>query len=112
MRAVDTLLVIVVLALVGYLVYLLVRWYLRGQQGAGPPGPRTSPWDAHYHVEADQTVWSIHREVIDAAGRTGARKYRRSRGSTAQSADFDDQFRAGERRAHDRAFLLNSALSP
>ena len=110
-RAVDTLLVVVVLALAGYLVYLLVRWYLRGQQSAGPPGPRTSPWDAHYHVEADQTVWSIRREVIDAAGHRREEIQEVAR-IAAQAADFDDQFRAGERRAHDRAFLLNSSLSP
>jgi hypothetical protein len=110
-RAVDTLLVVVVLALAGYLVYLLVRWYLRGQQNAVPPGPRTSPWDASYHVEADQTVWSIRREVIDAAGNRRAELQEIAR-IDAQAADFDDQFRAGERRAHDRAFLLNSSLSP
>ena len=111
MRAVDTILVLVVLALVGYLVYLLVRWYLRSQQSAGPPGPRTSPWDARYHVEADRTVWSIHRAVIDAAGNRHEEVQEIAR-IDAQAADFDDQFRAGERRAHDRAFLLNSSLSP
>jgi hypothetical protein len=110
-RAVDTLLVIVVLALVGYLVYLLVRWYLRGQQSAVTPGPRTSPWDARYHVEADQTVWSIHREVVDVAGSRREEVQEIAR-IDARSADFDDQFRAGERSAHDRAFLLNSSLSP
>ena len=111
MRAVDTILVLVVLALVGYLVYLLVRWYLRGQQSASRPGPRTSPWDARYRVEADQTIWSIHREVIDATGDRHQEVQEIAR-IDAQSADFDDQFRAGERRAHDRAFLLNSSLSP
>ena len=111
MRAVDTILVLVVLALVGYLVYLLVRWYLRGQQSAGAPGPRTSPWDARYRIETDQTVWSIHREVIDATGNRHQEVQEIAR-IDAQSADFDDQFRAGERRAHDRAFLLNSSLSP
>ena len=111
MRAIETILVIVVLALVGYLVYLLVRWYLRGQQSAGPSGPRTSPWDARYHVEADLTIWAIHREVSDAAGNRHEEVQEIAR-IDARSADFDDQFRAGERRAHDRAFLLNSALSP
>lgn len=111
MRAVDTILVLVVLALVGYLVYLLVRRYLRGQQSAGAAGPRTSPWDARYHVETDQTVWMIHREVIDATGNRHHEVQEIAR-IDAKSADFDDQFRAGERRAHDRAFLLNSSLSP
>lgn len=111
MRAVDTLLVVVVLALVGYLVYLLVRWYVRGQPSAGQPGPRTSPWNARYHVEDDQTVWSIRREVIDAAGIRRAEVQEIAR-IDGRSSDFDDQFRAGEHRAHDRAFLLNSSLAP
>jgi hypothetical protein len=104
-------LVVAVLALVGYLVYLLVRWYLRGQQTEGPPGPRTSPRDARYRVEADQTVWSIRREVIDPAGHRHEEVQQIAR-IDAQSGDVDDQFRATERRAHDRAFLLNSSLSP
>ena len=110
MRAVETILVLIVLALVGYLIYLLVRWYLRGQQSSCRPGPRASPWDARYHVEADHTVWSIRREVIDAAGRPREELQEIAR-IDARSADFDDQFRVAERRAHDRAFLLNSALS-
>jgi hypothetical protein len=46
------------------------------------------------------------------AGITTYARARRSREIDAQSGDFDDQFRAGERRAHDRGFLLNSSLSP
>jgi hypothetical protein len=30
----------------------------------------------------------------------------------SSAADFAEQFRAAEQRSHDRAFLLNSTLSP
>ncbi len=81
MRIVDTLLVVAVLALVGYLGYLLVRWYLRTERPPAVSGPRSTPWAAGYQVEADLTVWSIHRTVHDAGGRP-RRRCTRSCGST------------------------------
>ena len=59
-------------------------------------------------VEGAQTVWWVVRE------RPGSDRAERLEIARIDSAatDFDQLFVVAERRAHDRALMLNSALSP
>ncbi|MET0966345.1 MAG: hypothetical protein ABWZ02_08120, partial [Nakamurella sp.] len=72
---------------------------------------RRAPWEARYVIEGPDTVWQVVREVSDENGvRTEeSQEVGRIRSS---AADFDERFRSAEQRSHDRAFLLNSTLSP
>jgi hypothetical protein len=68
------------------------------------------PWQARYLLDGDTTVWAVVRTVTDARGEWEETQAIVRIDSGA--ADFDELFVAGERRAHERALLLNSSLSP
>jgi hypothetical protein len=113
MRFVEILLVLVILTLAGYAVYRLIRWYFRPP--TPPPGhpalPTATAWQVRYTVAGPQTVWWIYRAVRISGGKQAEETQEIARIDSA-AADFDELFVLGERRAHDRAMLLNSTLSP
>ena len=119
MRLIGVLIVLIVVAMVCYGVVGMGRAVVTGLRPQGrmvrrPPKSRVvrrAPWVARYVIEGPDTVWCVVREVLDESGvRTEeSQEVARIRSS---AADFEDQFRAAEQRSHDRAFLLNSTLSP
>jgi hypothetical protein len=106
MRVVEGVLVVLLLAVVGFGVYRGVRWFLRPPQT--PAG--TTAWATRYSVEGTHTVWWIYRDVTGGNG-TRRREKQEIKRIDSAAPDFDGLFLQGEQLAQQRAFLLNSALS-
>ena len=106
MRVVDGVLVVLLLAVAGFVVYRGVRWFRRPPRAAAA----TTAWATRDSVEGTTTVWWIFRDVTGPNGTRRREKQEIKRIDSAAS-DFDELFLQGEHLAQQRAFLLNSALS-
>ena len=81
---------------------------------SAPAVVRRGPWQARYLLEGSPresaTVWTIFRIVTDARGEH--EEVHEIVRIDSGAEDFEAKFLAGERRAQERALLLNSSLSP
>ncbi|MEP6561289.1 MAG: hypothetical protein ABJD68_09490 [Nakamurella sp.] len=120
MRFIGVLIVLIFIAVICYGVVGMGRAVVVGlrQPRRDPPRQlprarvvRRAPWEARYVIEGPDTVWFVVREVLDESGVRTEDSQEVGRISS-DAADFEEQFRAAEQRSHDRAFLLNSTLSP
>jgi hypothetical protein len=119
MRFVGVLIVLILLAFICYGVVGMGRAVVTGLRTSGRSARqlpasrvlRRAPWEARYVIDGPDTVWQVVREVVDESGARTEESQEVCR-IRSSAADFDEQFRAAEQRSHDRAFLLNSTLSP
>jgi hypothetical protein len=119
MRFVGVLIVLVLVAMICYGVVGMGRAVVTGLRPQGRPVRqlpksrvvRRAPWAARYVIEGPDTVWLVVREVLDEGGVRTEESLEVGR-IRSNAPDFDELFRAAEQRSHDRAFLLNSTLSP
>jgi hypothetical protein len=119
MRFIGVLVVLIIVAMICYGVVGMGRAVVTGLRPQGRPAPqlpggrvvRRAPWEARYVIDGPDTVWLVVREVLDESGRRTEESQEVGR-IRSTAADFEESFRAAEQRSHDRAFLLNSTLSP
>ena len=119
MRFIGVLIVLMVVRCICYGVVGMGRAVVTGlrQPRARHPGSCPEPSGAPRAVggqvrhRGPDTVWLVVREVLDESGRRTEESQEVGR-IRSSAADFEERFRAAEQRSHDRAFLLNSTLSP
>jgi hypothetical protein len=119
MRFIGVLIVLILVAVICYGVVGMGRAVVAGLRPQDRPARqlpksrvvRRAPWEARYVIEGPDTVWLVVREVLDELGQRTEESQEVGR-IRSSAGDFDEQFRAAEQRSHDRAFLLNSTLSP
>lgn len=115
---IELALVLAVLIVAGMVLFRTARRApRRGLDARFPPAAsvpvlpvRRGPWTARYEIDGGTTVWLIVRTLTDARGQR-EETHEIVRIDSA-APDFDERFLAGERKAHERALLLNSSLSP
>lgn len=116
---IELVLVLVVLVAIGMVLFRSARRAplpaerdpRRPQQVPPPVRPtRRGPWSARYELDGETTIWVIVRTVGDDRGER-EEMHEIVRIDSA-APDFEERFVAGERKAHERALLLNSSLSP